>query len=434
MTGKYECAGCGDDIHQTHLVRVQCVECKPVVTLCPDCFAARVEVGNHKAHHAYRLMDNGGFSPLNNDWTAKELIQLLDGLEQFGYGNWNDVSRYVSSKNAIECRDAVNNIFVRGPIGSLTYNETLRGCAQDHTSASTSSKTSTASSNLSLHHFLALGFMPNRDDFEMEYDNDAEILVSSIDVGAGVKIDPEDEQLESSLKLAQVEMYQNKLKERERRKQASKDLSLVDNFFKENPYNAMTGKLTSQKLKKKDSKQEFLDKFKFVSSFQGIEDYKKVMTGINKERDLKYRIKELHRYRKNGINALKEAESYEAERVKRNKKKADRKKALEAGLPEPPSAEPSPVKEDYKSIDLDSLTSILGLPGYQVLSTNEKRLCTSLRLHPSLYISYKTCLLRDHLQKKKGQSPKPVHPSGLDKLHRRKIFNFLLHSGWISAY
>ena len=52
----------------------------------------------------------------------------------------------------------------------------------------------------------------------------------------------------------------------------------------------------------------------------------------------------VHRYRKNGISQLQEAESYEAERIKRNKKKADRKKALEAGLPEPPSAEPSPVK------------------------------------------------------------------------------------------
>merc|ERR1712032_1196687 len=57
-----------------------------------------------------------------------------------------------------------------------------------------------------------------------------------------------------------------------------------------------------------------------------------------------------------------------------------------------------------------------------------------LRERDRLYISYKTCLLRDHLSKKKGQIPKPVHPSGLDKLHRKKIFNFLLHSGWISAY
>ena len=42
----------------------------------------------------FRFMDNGDFSPLGNDWSAKEFVKLLDGLEQFGYGNWNDVSRY----------------------------------------------------------------------------------------------------------------------------------------------------------------------------------------------------------------------------------------------------------------------------------------------------------------------------------------------------
>ena len=313
---------------------------------------------------------------------------------------------------------------------------------------------------VSLHQLLALGFMPARDDFEMEHENEAEVLVSSIEAGPVSRVDSEDEELEMSLKLAHVEMYQNKLKERERRKQVSKSLTLVENFFKENPFNAMTGKLTIQKPKKKDSKQELLDKFKFVASFQGIEEYKKVLAGVSKEREIKVRIKELLRYRKNGINNLQESESYEAERIKRNKKKADRKKALEAGLPEPVNTEPSLVKEAEadKVCDLDNVTSIAGLPGHEILSHNERRLCTSLRLHPSLYISYKTCLLRDHLQKKRGQNPKPVsglnhsvldpsgtleskillsfkvHPSGLDKIHRRKIFNFLLTSGWISAY
>ena len=41
----------------------------------------------------YRFLDNGDFSPLGNDWSAKELLQLLEGLEQFGHGNWNDVAR-----------------------------------------------------------------------------------------------------------------------------------------------------------------------------------------------------------------------------------------------------------------------------------------------------------------------------------------------------
>ena len=52
----------------------------------------------------------------------------------------------------------------------------------------------------------------------------------------------------------------------------SKDLALVEGFF-----NSVTGKLSAPKPKKKDSKQELLDKFKFVASFQGTEEYKKVI-------------------------------------------------------------------------------------------------------------------------------------------------------------
>jgi len=431
---KFVCAGCGDDIHQVSLVRIQCTDCN--LHLCPDCFSSRVEVGQHKAHHGYKFMDNGDFSPLSNSWSAKEFVQLLDGLEQFGYGNWNDVSRYVETKTAGDCRDAVNNIFVSGPIGSLTYKESARGSARDHTSHSSSPHTPhTAPPGINIHQLLVLGFMPARDDFEMEFENEAEVLVSGIEAApGGVRLDPEDEELESNLKLAHVEMYQKKLMERERRKKVSNELSLVENFFKENPYNAMTGKMTIPKPKKKDSKQELLDKFKFVASIQNIDEYKKLIASVSKEKEIKYRIKELQRYRKNGINSLTETECFEAERLKRNKKKSDRKRAQEVGDSHSQMLEPSTAKEDIKNVDLDNISSILNLPGYDILSHNEKRLCTSLRLHPKLYISYKTCLLRDHLQKKKGQSPKPVHPSGLDKIHRRKIFNFLLNSGWISAY
>jgi len=236
-------------------------------------------------------------------------------------------------------------------------------------------------------------------------------------------------------------MYKNKLKERERRKQVAKDFGLVETFFKENPLNASTGKISAPKPKKKDPKSEVFEKLKVVSSFQGVEEYKKMVASVSKEKDIKSRIKELLRYRKNGISTLTEAESYESQRLKRNKRKAEIKKALESGTISvgsdnnaSSSYDQSPIKDEFKKSDLDKLSSIVGLPGYELLSVNEKRLCTSLRLHPNLYLSYKTCLLRDHLQKKKGQSPKPVHPSGLDKLHRRKIFNFLLHSGWISAY
>jgi len=439
----FKCVSCGDDIYSNSLLRVVCVECVPPIDLCLECFSSRAELGQHKAYHSYKLLDNGDFSPLGNDWTAKELVQLLDGLEQFGHGNWNDVSRYVETKGPTDCRDAVNNMFVSGPIGSSTYKESERGNATDHTSPPvlTNSSSSTPS-NLSLHELIVLGFMPARDDFEVECENEAEILVSGIQAASGGnRVESDDEELETGLKLAQVDMYKNKLKERERRKQVAKDFGLVETFFKENPLNASTGKISAPKPKKKDPKSEVFEKLKVVSSFQGVEEYKKMVASVSKEKDIKSRIKELLRYRKNGISTLTEAESYESQRLKRNKRKAERKKALESGTISvgndnnaSSSYDQSPIKDEFKKADLDKLSSIVGLPGYELLSVNEKRLCTSLRLHPNLYLSYKTCLLRDHLQKKKGQSPKPVHPSGLDKLHRRKIFNFLLHSGWISAY
>ena len=40
----------------------------------------------------------------------------------------------------------------------------------------------------------------------------------------------------------------------------------------------------------------------------------------------------MFRYRKNGLAGMAEVEQYEAERVKRNKRKAERKRLQEAGL------------------------------------------------------------------------------------------------------
>lgn len=429
----YRCASCGEDPYLSGPLRVSCAECPGGLELCLECLASKVELGAHRSSHKYRLVDNGGLLLLGSSWTARELVQLLDGLEQFGHGNWNDVARYVETKGPAECREAVNNHFVTGPIGSITYKEEQRGSAKDHTVTPSTSGGSSSTGSLGLHEVILLGCMPARDDFEVEHCNEAEGLVAVIEP-AGGKGETEEDEVEIMIKLAQVDMYKAKLRERERRKTVAKELGLLEAFFKENPLNPTTGRLAAPRPKKKDSRNEVFERLKVMSSIQGIEEYKKLTASVTKEKELKSRIKELIRYRKNGIHQLTEAEQYEAERIRRNKRKAERKRILEGG-------EGSVVLEDTVSpakeetvLDLDTITSISGLPGCDVLSVNEKRLCTSLRLHPNLYISYKTCLLRDHLSKKKGQIPKPVHPSGLDKLHRKKIFNFLLQSGWISAY
>merc|ERR1719357_1298480 len=107
--------------------------------------------------------------------------------------------------------------------------------------------------------------------------------------------------------------------------------------------------MTIPKPKKKDSRQEVLDKFKFVTSIQSIDDYKKLMASVSKEKEIKYRIKELQRYRKNGINSLTEAESYEVERMKRNKKKSERKRGgHEEGQMQEQGTEQEEIREEAR--------------------------------------------------------------------------------------
>jgi transcriptional adapter 2-beta len=68
--------------------------------------------------------------------------------------------------------------------------------------------------------------MPQRDDFERDYNHEAESLVSSLFLNPA-----EDDDLDIALKLAQVDMYTNNLRERARRKRVVRDYQLVSAFF-----------------------------------------------------------------------------------------------------------------------------------------------------------------------------------------------------------
>lgn len=66
------------------------------------------------------------------------------------------------------------------------------------------------------------GFMPLREDFDVEYENDAELML------ADMEFEPEDHPSERDLKLQVVRIYNSKLDERNRRKRFAIDRGLVD--------------------------------------------------------------------------------------------------------------------------------------------------------------------------------------------------------------
>ena len=209
---------------------------------------------------------------------------------------------------------------------------------------------------LTLNELLVVGWLPNRDEYEVEHCNDAETLVSALDQG---KNDEVEDEVDIALKLAHVEIYQSKLKEREKRRQTAADHGLIKQFFSEQTVPGISSKHFLNKPKKNNNKSESLEKLKIVSSFQTVPEYKKFIASVGREKDLKSRIKELNRYRKNGVTRLKDGDEFDVQRLRRNKVKAEKKKALEAGLDVPPSLTEHP----QGGIDLDAVTSIVGLPG-----------------------------------------------------------------------
>lgn len=82
-----------------------------------------------------------------------------------------------------------------------------------------------APANLTLNESTMLGYMSKRDDFEVEFDNDAERLVSTLQ--GGINALPDEDEVDHCLKVAHVDMYKFKLRERERRKRVARDHQLV---------------------------------------------------------------------------------------------------------------------------------------------------------------------------------------------------------------
>lgn len=73
------------------------------------------------------------------------------------------------------------------------------------------------------------------------------------------------------------------------------------------------------------------------------------------------------------------------------------------------------------------------MSGYSLLSDRERKLCNSIGMTFANYMTIKTCIIKDYLQRRQGVPIKIRYPSGLDKTHRRQIISFLTDNGWIGV-
>lgn len=386
-----------------------------------------------------------------------------------------------ASRTPQEVMEHYVTMYIHGNLGKACIPDSIPNRVTDHTCPSggplsPSLTTPLPPLDISLAEQQQLGYMPLRDDYEIEYDQDAEKLIS------GLSVNYDDEDVEIELKRAHVDMYVRKLRERQRRKNIARDYNLVPGFLgrdkkdkeKEKPGplgvigtigavgGAGTGGSTvgsgsttagsasvpstpKRKISKEEKEQRV--KLRGLCQFMVHREFEEFFENMHKERVLRAKVRELQRYRRNGITRLEESAEYEAARHKREKRKENKSMVASKrgsagggvlgsglGLGGGGGAAGglgigSGIKEEGKD---GEFAAIENLTGFELLSDREKVLCNSLNLSPARYLTVKTIIIKDHLQKRQGIPAKSRLPSYLDKVLKKRILTFLTESGWIS--
>lgn len=144
------------------------------------------------------------------------------------------------------------------------------------------------------------GFMPRRGDFDVEWENDAESALADMEFIRGDK--PEDKEL----KLKVLQIYCEKLDEREKRKKFVLNRHLYD-----------YRKYVQNDLQLPLDERDLVHRMRLFERFHTPDEHKKFIDDILKAKRLRKEIAKLQMYRRIGIRSLAEAEMFELDKDRR---------------------------------------------------------------------------------------------------------------------
>ncbi|XP_050509666.1 transcriptional adapter 2B-like isoform X1 [Diabrotica virgifera virgifera] len=429
---KVSCTYCQEEINN---VRVRCCIC-PDFDICLQCFSIGAEIGPHKSDHAYQLMDPCSTSIFGGRgaWTGGEHLLLLDAVELYGFGNWELISEHVETRSAEEVKEEYIARYVDGNLGKVTMtNPNLKKpVLVDHTIDDDASVTPAPPLDVTLEEANLLGYKPYRDDYEMEYNMEAEGLVSKL------SLDPEEDSgVEIVLKLMIVDMYMRRLKERTRRKKIVKDYQLVAKYFENlrmDPYKAQITR----------DQRELKDKFRVFSQFMRPADYERITSSLEKEKDLRHRLSELTRYRSLGLRTQEEINQYEQHVVQRQNSEPGTSSMVQLEFHQNGNSDEQDIPMDIISgetetngcssssnVDLSPVdaSTLRYHPMGNLLSENEINLCANLNIRPGHYTTLKLMIIQDNLVSPGKYRNLPAE--GEEGSVKEAITQYLSTSGWL---
>ena len=332
-------------------MRIRCAECADF-DLCLECFSVGVEIDDHRARHAYRVIDKMNFELVEEGWTAWEELLLLEAIELYGYGNWYHAADHIGTKDHTQAQAHFEEMYLKQPgqvpqVGNIAPSGTsmerflvskadgtaphldakldssssLAGGTEDSGNDGNGDAESGASGGSSrgskksksgssgeaskrprgrASHAAATpaemaGYYELRDDFETEFDNDAEQKVM------GMKFDDDDrDPVEHELFLAMLQIYNSKLEERKLRKEFVRQHDLTNHRKMQ----------TEERKRAKDGEKEIFDQLRVFRRFLTDAEHDQLFQGLLREAAIRERIAELQAFRRAGITSLAEGEAY----------------------------------------------------------------------------------------------------------------------------
>ncbi|KAL1319580.1 hypothetical protein AAHE18_15G288100 [Arachis hypogaea] len=505
----YHCNYCNKDI--SRMIRIKCAVCQDF-DLCIECFSVGAEVTPHKSNHPYMIMVASISASMFTVKRYEEML-LLEGIEMYGFGNWNEVAEYVGTKSKSQCIDHYNAIYMNSPcfpLPDLSHvmgknKEELLEMAKGHevkkecpatakltlkeepplseginseesnraevtnptsmltsvcgkTYSSTIKKASNVSQNadgVKMEEYQSdrsigekkpklsgkvepsvtelSGYSFKREEFEVEYDNDAEQVLADMEFK---DIDTESER---EMKLHVLRIYSRRLDERKRRK----NFILERNLLYPDPFEKS---LSPEEV-------EICQRYKVFTRFHSKEEHMELLKNIIEEHRLIKRIQDLQEAHTAGYQTSTEAYKF----IEQKKKEAERvvkennhigvgakilprpnylKGELDSnslGLHKDITAPLSGVK--YPAVAIQDISrsleewDISGFAGAELLSESEINLCNEIRILPSHYFKMQHVLSSEI---SKGNISKKCDAHRLFKVEPSKVdrvYDMLIKKG-----
>ncbi|KAF2475735.1 transcriptional adaptor 2 [Lindgomyces ingoldianus] len=321
------------------------------------------------------------------------------------------------------------------------------------------------------------GYMPGRLEFETEYFNEAEEAVQHMQFEPGDGLNPRtgESEPEMELKMTVMDVYNSRLDARVERKKI-----IFEHRLLEYRKNAAADK------KRTKEERDVLNKAKPFARMMKHDDFKTFCEGLEYEHNLRQAIGQLQEWRNNQIGDLKSGEKYEQEKQQRQSRgppigQFDRLATNRITKPTPPFETPlattaltapelplrlqqngglstpppdrvlingtpngttngvlTPQQTKTKFIPKPLPNSVPMKFGkdaavdLQLLTPEERELCSILRIMPKPYLAIKEAMVREAM--KQGGAIKKKLAKEICRIDVNKggqLFDFFVHNGWI---